>query len=161
MVPCLWGLAGLGFLAVISPARAEMHSFTIGGQQFRFDIPADYDEFAGVSDDTHKAWINADSIITFSITHGTIEEEFASDKDAIRRFDGRVGLAEYDGRDPHFKEVGTTSYLGRVFTSACSGKCVIVIGIMGHANDPRLSSKLHPVLEKYLKILGRGEFDGN
>ncbi len=160
MSPCFWGLAGLGFLAVAAPAQAETRSFTIGGHHFQFDVPADYDAFPEVSDETHNAWINSHSIIMFSIGRTTMEEEFASDKKVVRRFNGRVGLSESDGRDPHFKDVGRTDFYGRVFTSACSGKCIITIGITGHARDRNLSSELHPVLEKYLQILGHGGFDG-
>ena len=155
----VWVLAGVSLLAIVAPARAEMQLFTLGGQHFRFDVPADYDVFVGIADDTHKAWINADSILTFSVSRTTMAEEFASDKEAVRRFDGRVGISESDGRDPHFKETGTTSYFGRVFTRACSGKCIVQIGITGQASKPNLSSELHPILDKYLQILGHGGFE--
>lgn len=156
------GCAAILVAAFSSGASAEMRAFTLAGHHFRFDVPADYKEESRASsgDDTksfHRDGIQpgAGSDIAFYADRKTMEEVFASDKRIVRRFNGRVGYLPYTGPKP-------TIFFGFVFARACSGKCVIKVGIIGgDAGNPNLRSELDPLVEKYLQILGSGGYGGD
>jgi hypothetical protein len=156
MRSCCWGLAGLGLLAIASPAFAEMESLILDGHQFYFDIPPGYVESESSTSDTKiktfelKRDTQLIALMEFSVQYETVSEEFdrLKDKPEIKSaylYDGRIGyrVDTNEGR------------VGNVFTSACSGTCIIYIAVV--TQD---ASKSQELLQKYAKTLESGNFGG-
>jgi hypothetical protein len=150
------GLAGLGLLAIASPAFAEIESFILDGHQFYFDIPPGYVESESSASDTKIKTFELTrdtqlvALMEFSVQYETVEEEFDRLKDkpeikSVYLSDRRIGyrVDTNEGR------------VGNVFTSSCSGRCIIYIAIV--TQDASESQKL---LQKYAKTLESGNFGG-
>ena len=156
MRTCCWGLAGLGLLAIASPAFAEVASFTLDGHQFNFDIPPGFIETKSPESDIKiKTFeINQDSqliaLIEFSVKYETVEEEF----DKVKNKSEVKSVYLPNGRIGYFIDT-FKGQVGAVFASACSGKCIIHIAIANYD-----ASGVEALLQQYARALASGNFGG-
>jgi hypothetical protein len=157
----LCGLAGLALLVFASPAFAEMQSFTLGGHQFHFDISPEYVEDKALSAETKKFLRRLRMYLSFQVRYETMNEAFDRLKDNPRwkseyLFDGHVGYQIAICPDKG-------CVLGAVFTTSCSGRCVISVSVGGPAGDgppPFSLPEAQALLEKYARVLASGNFGG-
>jgi hypothetical protein len=151
-----WGLAELGLLAIASPAFAEIKSLTLDGHHFYFDIPPGYVESESPASDTKIRTFELTrdtqliAFIEISVQYETVEEEFDRLKDkpeikSVYLSDARIG----------YRVDTIKGQVGNVFTSACSGRCIIYIAVA--TQD---ASEAQALLQKYAKTLESGNFGG-